>query len=345
MLLQNTTKFDVNFTSGLDRDGREMVVVASKATYDFPEHSGDTAMLSETQEPLFYADEFGPDPAFDAPIFENDFAPFKQKCDVLCHGPALAPGGKPVTQMNVGIRVGNWSKSMTVHGPRIWLRNGAGHQQSERRSFVRQDISYDVAFGGSDPDLDTPDHFATFEPNPAGVGYYPNRVDRHGAPLPVTAELGKIVDDVSGPHRPMAFGPLGRTWLPRRGFTGTYDEAWLADRIPLVPDDFDDRYYQAAPPDQQIPFPTGEFPVEVAGLTPEGRFSLLLPSEKLVVTFQRKGGPISQKIANLDTVLLLPERRKICLTWRTRLILDRDIFDIAEVIVRATGAAVSEPQV
>ena len=126
MQFQNITPFDVNFTGGLDREGRELVIVIAKATYEFPAQDGATAELSAAQEPLLYADEFGPDPAFDAPIFENDFAPFKTKCDVLCHGPALAPGGKPVTELNVGIRVGQWTKSMTVHGSSIWLRNGAG---------------------------------------------------------------------------------------------------------------------------------------------------------------------------------------------------------------------------
>jgi hypothetical protein len=184
--------------------------------------------------------------------------------------------------------------------------------------------------------------FSTFEYNPAGVGYYPNRKDLHGAALPITAELGKIVEDTSGPYRPMAFGPLGRTWLPRRSYVGTYDDAWLAERMPLVPDDFDDQYFQAAPPDQQIPFPKGEIPVELVNLTPQGRTKFRLPEEEVIVTFKRRSGPLSQRIANLDTILLLPEKRKVCLTWRSRFVLNRDLFEICEVVVRATGKTMAQ---
>ena len=342
MKLENPTPFEAQITTTFNRDCREVVVLAVKGSFDFPEAQGQQMTLSEVQEELFLADVFGPDPETDAPVFENDFAPFKPRCDVLVHGPALAPGGQPARSVDVGVRLGNWSKALTVHGPRIWLKSGVGHSISDTRPFLRQPISYDLAWGGVDPEPDDPTRFATCEENPAGVGYYPHRSELEGAPLPVTAEYRKTITDASGPHVPMAFGPLGRTWRPRRNFVGTYDQQWMDTRMPFPPKDFDDRYHQATAPDQQIPFPKGGEPVELLNFTAEGRLRMSLPRDKVVVTFQRKHGPVTQKVANLDTVLVLTETRKLCLTWRTSYVANRDIHELGEIIVRrdAEGVAV-----
>jgi len=149
----------------------------------------------------------------------------------------------------------------------------------------------------------------------------------------VAAEFGLDAVSPDGGFPPMAFGPLGRTWLPRRQYAGTYDETWLDNRVPLLPMDFDDRYFQASAPDQQIPYPTGGEPVELVNLSPEGRLSGTIPRTQIVVTFERKSGRITQRIANLDTVLLLPEESRMCLTWRTRITAERDLHEFARAIV------------
>jgi hypothetical protein len=203
-----------------------------------------------------------------------------------------------------------------VQGSRIWLRGARGFVISDKRPFTRQNIDYDVAFGGIDPYLDDPKKFATFEPNPSGLGYYPLRKDRNALPLPNTSELDREITDHVGPHPPMAFGPLGRTWLPRRSYAGTYDDAWLETRMPLVPHDFDDRYFQAAPPDQQVPYPQGGERLEIVHLSEVPRIRTALPRVQVVMTFQRKSGRVTQRICNLDTVLLMPDDLRLCLTWR-----------------------------
>ena len=55
-----------------------------------------------------------------------------------------------------------------------------------------------------------------------------------------------------GDYRPMGFGP-GRPRLDAPlSYAGTYDQNWLDNVFPFLPADFDERYYQAAPEDQQI---------------------------------------------------------------------------------------------
>ena len=334
MYVDNPTPFDAQMNVALESSGREVVIVAVKGSFDLPAKSGGAAALSETQEPLFMGDVFGPDPESDATVFENDFAPFKPRCDVLCHGPALAPGGRPVSTLNVGLRLGGWSKAFSVNGPRIWLKGAAGYHVSDIRPFARLDIGYDQAWGGVDPDPDSPGRAATCQENPSGVGYYPYLPDREGAPLPQTSEIGRIIQDTSGPHRPMAFGPLGRHWLPRRTHSGTYDEDWAEHRAPIPPEDLNPLYFQAAPPDQQIAYPKGGEPIEIMNMVEEGRLGTYLPRDRITISFLRKNGPVSQKIGLLDTVLVLPEMRKICLTWRSRFRTERDLHEVDEILIR-----------
>ena len=97
--------------------------------------------------------------------------------------------------------------------------------------------------------------------------------------------------------------------------------------------DFDDRYFQAAATDQQIPYPVGGEPIELVNLSPDGRISGEIPRSEIVVTFERKSGRVTQRIANLDTVLFLPEDRRMCLTWRTRITAERDLFEFARAII------------
>jgi len=43
------------------------------------------------------------------------------------------------------------------------------------------------------------------------------------------------------------FGPIGRHCKPRVQLAGTYDDSWTEDRMPLLPDDFQERFHNAAP--------------------------------------------------------------------------------------------------
>ena len=73
---------------------------------------------------------------------------------------------------------------------------------------------------------------------------------------------------------PVGFGALSRSWQPRAGYAGTYDAMWQAEQFPLLPHDFDDRYYQCAPQDQWLPRLEAGEPVLLRNLSPEGELRL-----------------------------------------------------------------------
>jgi len=331
--LENSTAFPAAYTLGRDPDGREHLVVVVKATYAFPDAPDRPPALAAEQQPLVMGDTFTGEPGQSAPVLEADVAPIKPRCDILLIGQAHAPGGRAVKRVPVGLHVGTMQKQFLVVGDRHWTGSGRFVGISDPEPFTTLPISYDVAFGGIDDSHPDPDRCSAYEANPVGRGHRPHKRDLDGVPLPNTEEADRPVTEPDGRYTPMAFGPVGRGWLPRRGFAGTYDDAWLDDAFPFLPKDFDTRYYQAAPADQQTEFLRGGEPVILVNLTPQGRTQFTLPRVDLpIYLFPRRGRmePLSPVI---DTLVIEPEARRFCLVWRVRRPLRDSLFELDHLIV------------
>ena len=310
-------------------------VVVVKGTFVLSTCNDRGSLLSDSQQPLHEADVFGADPARNAPIHDNDFALFKPQCDVLLHTRAYSPDGRPVARLEAGFRVANCHKVLAVVGPRHWRKGILGVTATDPTPFASREISYDHAFGGTDMDPADPTRVNLYRTNPSGTGYCRFRQNLAGMPLPATEEIGNPVNSPTGQYRPMAFGPLGRHWLPRCGYAGTYDHRWQQEKMPFLPDDFDPRYDQAAPPDQQIPYPKGGEPIVLIHLAPTPRLDARIPRETLHVRFVRKRAPVMEVQARIDTVLIEPEEDRLCLTWRAACPLDRDPFELGEIQIES----------
>ena len=334
MELLNATRMEAGYTLGMEPSGRENIVVAVKGSFAFPADGGE-AVLAETQAALVEADEFTSEPGFSAPLYEVDYAPFKPRCDVLLNATAHAPHGRPATEVQVGVRIGRLQKSMNVVGDRVWGASPGALVVSRPRPFETMPISYDVAFGGSDTlDPDASKHGA-YAPNPVGRGYHESLASDlvDGTPLPNTEEIDRPVTSPSGRYNAMSFGALGRGWPSRLRFAGTYDGAWIDEVFPFLPADFDPQYYQAAPLDQQIPYPRGGEEVLLHNLTPEGRTTFRLPTVEVPVEFTDASYERSEKRAELDTIVIEPDARRLMLTWRTSLPLKRNMLEMRQVVV------------
>lgn len=335
MFVVNPTSYVAGWNVGHQPDGREVAVVVVKGTFVLSACDGRAVPLADRQQALHEADVFARDPARNAPIHENDFAPFKPQCDVLLHATAHAPDGRPVRKLEAGFLVGNCRKALAVLGHREWSKKALALTATEPIPFLSQEISYDKAFGGTDIDPADPTRIAMYRTNPSGIGYCRFKQNLAGMPLPVTEEIGQPVNSPDGQYRPMAFGPLGRHWLPRCGYAGTYDAQWQQERMPFLPDDFDPRYYQAAPLDQQIAYPQGGEPIVLINLAPQPRLDARIPRETLHVRFIRKRAPVVEVRAQIDTVLIEPEEDRLCLTWRAACPLERDAFELREMQIEA----------
>lgn len=334
MELLNATKMQAGYTMGMRPDGRESLVVVVKGTFVIPKAGGEEPRLAAEQVPLVAADTFTGEPGFSAPVYESDYAPVKPRCDVLLLGSAHAPGGRPVERVKVGLKVGQVSKEFDVVGNRVWTNGLMGIRAGRPQPFTVMPISYDNAFGGVDNLDPDPRKHGAFIQNPVGRGFSlrdsPDRVE--GKPLPNTEEPGNPVNTPRGSYRPMAFGPNGRAWQPRPGFAGTYDQNWVDNAFPFLPADFDERYYQSAPADQQTDYFKGGEEVTLIGLTPQGRCSFKLPKVEMPVTFYYRNYEQKETSAVADTLLFEPDLGRFILLWRSSLPLRKNMFEVAQVV-------------
>jgi hypothetical protein len=330
----NESGLPANWTFGFEPDGRELLIVAVKATYGIP-RNGERAVLSEEQAPLTEADEFTGDPGMSAPLRETDYAHRKPRCDVVLNGSAYAPYGRRTDRVQVSLRAGSMAKSFWVFGDRSWDGDMLSVFPTDLVPFTRQPISYDRAYGGVDIDREHPERVESYRENPIGVGYYPIQKMKNlaGKPLPNTAETPQPISDTAGRYRPMAFGPVGRNFYPRYRFAGTYDQEWLADRAPFWPDDFSYAYFQAGPEDQQIGHLIGGEEIVLENLTPDGIHYFTIPPKivPMTVLYYRKSDV--QTTGVCDTLLLEPDEGRFCLTWRLSVPLQRNCFEVRQLVV------------
>jgi hypothetical protein len=332
--LIHATGMQAGYTMGMEPSGREHLVVCVKGTYTIPQN-GEVPILAEEQVPLVEADEFTGEPGFSAPLRESDYPLRKPNCDVLLNGSAYAPGGKPATKVPVVLQVGPIKKSFYVIGDRVWRKGWISAKPSSPMPFLKMPITYDRAFGGIDDNHEDPNKLVAYTPNPVGVGYHRHLKKEYvdGKPLPNTEEPNSPIKMPNGAYRPRSFGPVGRNWPQRLKFAGTYDQDWLDDIFPFLPPDFDERYFQSAPLDQQMPYPTGGEIVALLNLTPEGNTTFKLPDSNLLVWFLMKNGEEEEVGAVIDTILIEPEENRFMITWRASTPLKRNMFEIVQVII------------
>ncbi|TAK99436.1 MAG: DUF2169 domain-containing protein [Aquabacterium sp.] len=338
MQLINATRMLAGYNVGMEPSGRELLVVVIKGTFVLPQ-AGEAVRLHDKQVPLVMADTFTGVPGKTAAVHEVDFAPRKPMCDVLLVGSAWAPGGQAVSRMRVSLKIGPIDKQADVIGDRQWQAGLTGISATAPQAFVSMPLSYDRAFGGADVFSDDPSEHDAYTANPVGRGWHKHLKNAwvDGSPLPNIELPGEGVSFPTDSCLPVAFGPVGRGWAQRACFAGTYDQAWLDDVFPFLPRDFDERYYQAAPLDQQMPIPTGPLSVQLGGFTPDGLRSFVLPYFEAPVTVFPKQGAREACKGVLDTIVLEPDAGRFTLTWRVTRPLKKSIFEISRVQVGVQG--------
>ena len=328
------------YTMGLESSGRELLIVVIKGTFMLPRR-GEQVLLHDDQLPLVMADTFSGAPGLSAPVHEVDFAARKRACDVLLLGSAYAPSGRTATRVEVGLRVGPIIKTCDVVGDRAWSASVASIRSTSPQPFERKLISYDVAFGGVDQESEDPSEHDAYLLNPIGRGFRrrlkASLVD--GRPLPNTEVPGRPVTSPADKYEPMAFGPVGRGWQQRACFAGTYDQHWLDHDFPFLPKDFDERYFQAAPADQQMPFANAPIEVTLKNLTSDGMRHFVLPHFEAPVHVFPKKSAREEYAAVLDTIVLEPDADRFTMTWRVTRPLKKNAFEIGQVMVGKKSAA------
>lgn len=312
--VDNRTPFAAERGWVRDREGTEIWLVAVKATFDIK--SDGSTEIAKDQPPVLRVPEYFGEPGKSSIKYEADLILTKTTTDILVIGHAYAPKEVPVSELDVGFRVGSVKKILKVYGDRKWGVFGL----SEPKSFVKMPLVYERTFGGVDHASDHPERDWDWR-NPVGTGFAIKKSHLEGVPMPNIEYPNQLIRSWNDRPFPASFGPIASHWQPRAAFAGTYDEKWIKTRQPLLPEDFDERYFQCAPVDQQTPqFLRGGEPVVLLNLSTGGELRFLLP--KAYLGFETRfydGSKEIHKTRRLHTVILEPDYPRVSVVWHSAL--------------------------
>ncbi len=257
-------------------------------------------------------------------------------------------------------------KRLVVSGPSQfkapnWL---AGWRRGEIEPASSVALSWEHAFGGrslvpGEEDTEPLLHEVCFS-NPLGTGWLDKRehrlAEKARQPLRMTLPAPQIEypgERLSTPvvvqhpdgqldavamaaqsanygARPAGYGFTGRSWAPRLALAGTYDEDWLENRHPGLPEDFDFAYWNGAPADQQIDYPPDGFRIELWNLTdpalvPGGHLSIDMPRHRPFLLLRMLNGVALPLRTRLDTIVIDTDAMVVSLTHRFALLKDAPV--------------------
>ncbi|MFT4133514.1 DUF2169 family type VI secretion system accessory protein [Labrys sp. (in: a-proteobacteria)] len=339
MELINRTPLQAFAFRQFDRNGKLDCVVAVRGT--FLHRQGEVVALSAEQEGFQWTDAYVGDPHEGIMLRQTDLTPEKPGTDITFLGNTYPPNGQASKSWTCSLRVGAKEKSLRVYGERHWrpilkdVRAGFsnGHPEGILQDWsldgplpaARVPLDWHHAYGGTVPgtgDIEREIRPDVETANPLGCGIVNSHfeADIAGIRAPSIMAVDETNLDWRTRYRPEGFGPISPWWRPRQQYAGTYDDAWLAHRHPLLPLDFDPHFWQCAHPDLIAePWLKGDEDYALSNLHPDlplahGR----LPGVTLGVRCEQEG---SDKwfLSSLDGVQFdWREGETVLLTWRAR---------------------------
>jgi hypothetical protein len=328
--LKNTSGLAATFFLSPDPDGIDALYAVVKGTFILT----DGLALADEQLPVALAPKHYGEPAHTSIKSPSDLSLMKPGTDFLLIGHAYAPHGRPTARVDVSIIVGSVRKTVRVYGDRVWQRTTGGFSSSPAEPFEVMPLVWERAFGGCAQREAT---IYSDTRNPVGTGYRGGAGDEglDGVRLPNLEDPSTPISSWKQAPAPACFAPLCAHWEPRRSYAGTYDDDWQRSRAPYLPTDFDARFFQLAPADQILKAtPTSGELVQVYNASPSGYFSFTMPSLHVQVAYRIRGQRI-ERPANLDTVVIEPDARRVAMVWRSMLSCDKKALTIEEIEVQA----------
>lgn len=317
--LENSTPFAARVMPSIDRDGIDVLLIVVAAHFALPEAGdGDSPLhVLPIQELPPLADEFVGETAQSSIRREGQSSYTKPATDIYVWGEACAANGRPVTMMDVHIRVGPCAVDLQVFGDRVWQHlAGFGAMPSDPAPFLRMPLVWERAYGGvaANSTAERP----SFEPrNPIGCGFETDVGDAVGRPLPNIEHPRERLRGIFDRPQPMGVGPVARHWQPRINYAGTYDDSWKRKRAPLWPHDFDTRFFCGAPSYlQAAPHLCGGEPVALAGLSPGGPIKFRLPLLRFAALSRFANRDVTSTPV-LDGVLIETGEQRLTLYYRS----------------------------
>lgn len=335
MLVRNATPFPWGRLVTSRKPARREMAVVVRGTFDIVPGEACRVAAGDPEVQGFVLGETlaeCDDPAQSAPLGPNDLVPAKVNAEVVVVGSCTAPRGKPVTDLVVEVRVGEWSKGIAVLGRRAYSDRRAGGLASAPQPFTRMPIDYRHAYGGPG-----------YAPNPAGAGIASEEAPNLEWPGERLGRRGQQPD-----RGPAALGALNVRWASRAAHIGrNYGAAWRKERAPFQSDDFDWRYFHEAPADQQLRgYLRGDEPFELVNLHPsQPQVKGTLPGLRPRFFVRFVDGRVRDVMLSLDTLVVLADEGRLRLSWRGLCEVDEDdLEDVAAVAIDVEPLGKPKPE-
>jgi hypothetical protein len=330
--VSNRTPFAAGSSWVRDREGAEVWLVAVRGTFAI--NPDGSTVPAEQQEESCLVPTYRGEPGKSSLIYDTDLLHTKPTTDILLHGHAYSPEGKPTVKVDVTMKVGPIAKTLRVVGDRVWRTGVLSPATSDPEPFEKMPITYERAYGGADLKSDDPRKHDWDRRNPVGTGFAVVPEHLIGEKVPNIEDPRDSIRSWIGRPSPAGFGPIPPDWMPRVKWAGTYDEKWEKDRLPLLPEDFDDRFYLCAPQDQQAPhFLRGGEDVELVNLTPDGSLRFRLPRVALGFSTRFSNGEKVVHRGMLHTVIIEPDVPRVLLVWHTQLPCHPKVLKLEETTI------------
>ncbi|NVB38658.1 DUF2169 domain-containing protein [Pseudenhygromyxa sp. WMMC2535] len=333
--MDNLTPFAATCMPFMTPRNLESALIIVAGRFDLPPPgAGTAAKICEQQSLPPLEDVHYADPEHSSLKREGLASCPRSGTDILVYGDAWTPGGRPAAQALVEVRVGPCRRAAVVYGDRWWRRGFGGPRPSAPRSFERAPLVYERSFGGFLAGARGARREAC-ERNPVGLGLMPSLTAAVDRALPNIEDPQQLIQTPSDLPSPVGFGPIARSWGPRRAFAGTYDDAWTAERAPLWPDDLDERFFRAAPPElRATKHLEGNEQLRLTGLHPGGVIELPLPHQRLLAKLRTATQTLRLPLP-LDTVIIDATEMTLTMIWRAQVILRPSFLILEEILVRS----------
>lgn len=306
-----------------DKDGSRQLAIVIKQRFVWDAHGRTHRAPGALVTPVDV-----PYPDAGTPMHPSDLFLRKPACDVVVAGTARAE--RPVTELDVRVEVGPLTKSLRVFGPRVWYRSLGMTRPTDPQPFDQLPLLWEHAYGGMD--ISDPEKLAEEPRNPLGRGVVSHVESLEGMPLPQIEDPRDLITGARSKPAPAGVSALTTAFAPRRTYAGTMDQRWEDERMPLVPEDFDERFNQVAHPELIGDLKGGE-PVRILNVGQPGVSQFKLPRLVFQVDARADRGEVTGYRPVLDTVVILPDEGCVDLTHRTAIPLRRGPAAVREVLI------------
>ena len=298
MELDNKTPYPAHFYRTALAEDRFAASVLVRVTFDL----ADGALAPSEEQPWITSRAPWKSPQGE---MESDALYYREGCDLFVFGSARAPRGEPVRELDVGVTVGDFSRTVRVFGDRVWEGASGQLTPSEPQLFEEMPLALSRSFGGvaTWDELDVP-----FNDNPEGRGFYVEEDDARDHPLPNLEEVDQLVKTWTDRPEPAGLGICPRAFGPRLRRGATFGGDGAVQKIHAA-------LFNAAFPRMIAPRVEPGMDVTISGVRADGPLRFTVPSLALVLRV-RFGDDAHDEPLEIDQMGIEVDEARVFLSYR-----------------------------